>query len=127
MWNDEWERLNQEKLKQWYMEQVAADPLADGPVRRIICAGCDQVFYTMVKSKKYCDYNTCGRIGNYRLQKQHRLEKRQNRVCAGCGQTFTPKRSDARYCSNACRQRAYRESHRVTDTLSAPKEDLAQP
>jgi hypothetical protein len=28
--------------------------------------------------------------------------------CAGCGETFTPKRSDARYCSAACKQRAYR-------------------
>ena len=29
--------------------------------------------------------------------------------CAGCGETFTPARSDARYCSGACRQRAYRQ------------------
>lgn len=125
MWrNDEWERQNQDKLKQWYMEQVADDPAADGPVRKIICAGCDQVFYTMVESKKYCNYNTCGKIGNYRLQKQHRLEKRQNRTCAGCGQTFTPKRSDAKYCSNACRQKAYRESQRVTDKPSTQNGNL---
>jgi hypothetical protein len=25
-----------------------------------------------------------------------------------CGSTFTARRSDARYCSNACRQKAYR-------------------
>jgi hypothetical protein len=30
------------------------------------------------------------------------------RTCAVCGQTFTPPRSDARYCSNACRQKHYR-------------------
>jgi hypothetical protein len=31
-------------------------------------------------------------------------------VCAVCGREFQPRRrSDARTCSNACRQRAYRE------------------
>jgi hypothetical protein len=30
-------------------------------------------------------------------------------VCAICGKKFTPKRQDARFCSNACRQSAYRQ------------------
>lgn len=30
------------------------------------------------------------------------------RDCEGCGERFTPTRSDARYCSPACKQRAYR-------------------
>ena len=29
-------------------------------------------------------------------------------ACADCGRTFRPRRADARYCSGACRQRAYR-------------------
>jgi hypothetical protein len=29
--------------------------------------------------------------------------------CATCGTTFTPLRANARYCSAACRQRAYRQ------------------
>jgi hypothetical protein len=33
---------------------------------------------------------------------------RQERSCAVCGETFTPPRCDGRYCSSACRQRAYR-------------------
>lgn len=32
-------------------------------------------------------------------------------TCATCGNAFVPRRSDARYCSPACRQRAYRERH----------------
>lgn len=32
-------------------------------------------------------------------------------ACDGCGKEFTPARSDARYCSGACRTRAYRERH----------------
>jgi hypothetical protein len=30
------------------------------------------------------------------------------RACASCGEQFTPKRGDARFCSIACKQRAYR-------------------
>ena len=29
-------------------------------------------------------------------------------ACATCSTVFMPKRSNVRYCSNACRQRAYR-------------------
>jgi hypothetical protein len=35
-----------------------------------------------------------------------------SRACAACGQTFTWTRADARYCSNVCRQRAYRQRKR---------------
>lgn len=31
------------------------------------------------------------------------------RNCEGCGDSFVAARSDARYCSSACRQRAYRQ------------------
>jgi hypothetical protein len=30
-----------------------------------------------------------------------------------CGREFTPARSDARYCSDGCKQRAYRLRHHV--------------
>jgi hypothetical protein len=33
----------------------------------------------------------------------------RQRTCATCGQPFTPPRADGRYCSHACRQRAYRQ------------------
>lgn len=33
----------------------------------------------------------------------------KGRACADCGKRFYPKRTDARFCSAACRQRAYRE------------------
>lgn len=37
------------------------------------------------------------------------LDLAHTHKCAGCGQRFTGVRSDATYCSNACRQKAYRE------------------
>jgi hypothetical protein len=31
----------------------------------------------------------------------------ENKECAFCGQEFTPKRSDAKFCTESCKQRAY--------------------
>ncbi len=120
MWNAEWEYKNQDTLKAWYDEQQAEG--VTGGVRKIICFGCGREFYTQIHSKKYCWYGTCGRIGNYKHQRRHRLERRKDLVCAECGKTFTPKRSDAKYCSNACRQKAYRQS--VTDKPSVQNDHL---
>jgi hypothetical protein len=44
--------------------------------------------------------------------------------CAVCAETFTASRADARYCSDACRQDAYRKRKlgaTPTDNGSAPK------
>ena len=121
MWNCDWEYENQETLKQWYEEKLAGiRPYS--AVRKIVCKGCGRDFYTLIKTKKYCYYHLCGNRGYQKDLKRRRLEKRQNRVCKGCGKTFTPKRSDAVYCSNACRQRAYRQS--VTDKASDQIEHL---
>ncbi|MET9224991.1 LuxR C-terminal-related transcriptional regulator [Lentzea sp. NPDC003310] len=48
-------------------------------------------------------------------------------VCANCGRAFAPVPSRARYCSNACRQRAYRRRSAGTSTVVAdlPAHDTA--
>ena len=46
-------------------------------------------------------------------------------ICKGCGKTFTLKRSDAVYCCNACRQRAFRQN--VTDKVCGQIDPLPQP
>jgi hypothetical protein len=40
--------------------------------------------------------------------------------CEACGQTFVPERRSARYCSNACRQRAYRQRDKRSVKPPAP-------
>ncbi|MFI6096840.1 LuxR C-terminal-related transcriptional regulator [Lentzea sp. NPDC051213] len=40
-------------------------------------------------------------------------------TCASCGREFAPRPSRARYCSNACRQRAYRRRTADTSTVVA--------
>ena len=37
------------------------------------------------------------------------LVSSQASLCAQCGKPYRPQRSDSRFCSDACRQRAYRE------------------
>jgi hypothetical protein len=40
--------------------------------------------------------------------------KQRAATCIQCSASHQPRRSDSRYCSNACRQRAYRERRAVT-------------
>ena len=47
-----------------------------------------------------------------KLSQPKSLKKRAERgtyTCACCGEQFLPIRADARYCSNACRQKDYRQ------------------
>jgi hypothetical protein len=50
------------------------------------------------------------RVRHNNQKRSERLEeKRAGTECQECGDTFTPDRSDAKYCSAACKQRAYRK------------------
>ena len=44
---------------------------------------------------------------HYRVHKQLKRYHTNPTVCASCSETFKPKRADAKFCSAACRQRAY--------------------
>jgi hypothetical protein len=42
----------------------------------------------------------------------YRAAPAQTRTCAACARSFSPERSNARYCSDTCRQRAHRAAAR---------------
>lgn len=115
-----WEQENQEKLRDDYFCRCAHGIQNNYvyPIRRIICEGCGNIFYTMVPVKKYCNERCCY-LGFWKHKREKRLAMRKDTVCKTCGNTFTPKRSDAVYRSNACRQKAYRQS--VTDNDKCSK------
>jgi predicted nucleic acid-binding Zn ribbon protein len=46
--------------------------------------------------------------------------QRGSRFCEQCGKPYVPHRSDSQFCSNACRQRAYRERSRRNTNVTAP-------
>ena len=60
-----------------------------------------------------CRWATRAELANNRPGRIHmsRRGKPSPRDCEACGEPFTPTRVDARYCSQACRQDAYRERH----------------
>lgn len=120
----EYEYENQEELKYiWYL-QISGRGDEYAPVRRIICKGCERVYFTQVHCVKFCYECRFDNIGTKHVRRKSRLAKRENTVCKSCGTTFTPKRSGAVYCSNACRQKAYRE--RVTEVVSGQNDHLLQ-
>lgn len=53
----------------------------------------------------------------YIARRRRRHEMQLKKVCAACGAKFTAKRKDAQYCSNACKQAAYRKRN-VADNRS---------
>ena len=63
----------------------------------------------------------CTGFCQQQLKKTKEREKRrpEPRECHQCGETFEPRRKDSKFCTSACKQKAYRR--RVTD--SAPTGD----
>ena len=55
----------------------------------------------------FCSKRCTWRAAN-RQTKALRAEARQSRTCETCGRPFVPRRADAKRCSPACRQAAYR-------------------
>jgi hypothetical protein len=64
-------------------------------------------FYRLGRWRGYCW--PCARDAESEQWRELRRARRANKACPSCGETFTPPRSDGRYCSPACRQRAYRK------------------
>lgn len=102
MTTEQWERENQDTLMEYFID-------GDPSVRRIQCEYCRKVIYTQTRNRKYCSFQTCGhKMLNLRKSFKKRVE-RGKYTCACCGEQFLPIRADARYCSNACRQKDYRQ------------------
>ena len=102
MTTEQWERENQDTLMEYFID-------GDPSVRRIQCEYCRKVIYTQTRNRKYCSFQTCGhKMLNLRKSLKKRVE-RGKYTCACCGEQFLPIRADARYCSNACRQKDYRQ------------------
>lgn len=68
------------------------------------CPRCGREFVGAL-ARVYCS-TSCGKAT--RAARRDRTRDRQARSCETCGEVFTPPRDDARYCSPACRQQAYR-------------------
>lgn len=69
MTTEQWERENQDTLMEYFID-------GDPSVRRIQCEYYHKVIYTQTRSRKYCNFQTCGHKmlnpePDYPLYRQH--------------------------------------------------------
>ena len=88
----------------------------DEHARPVRCKGCGRQMIACVKQfrKSYCS-TRCYMAAWQRRTRSTR--PRPTAICI-CRKRFKPTRSDARYCSDACRQKAYRVRRRAQQSPS---------
>ena len=81
------------------------------PERQQPCPRCTRPmhFRGYVDRPVPCSYQ-CAYGDKLAKQRARRKVGPHTMVCESCGEAFTSKRSDARCCSNACRQRLFRRN-----------------
>jgi hypothetical protein len=81
------------------------------------CEGCGRPVHNEMgfrpRRRTFC-CEDCDKAAVAKAARERRSDARGTRQCDSCGETFEPSRTDARYCSNACRQRAHRRRTAVT-------------
>jgi hypothetical protein len=88
-------------------EHLACSDCRPGPWG-LPCDACGR----KVAGHRFCNYRCRAHYYNAPAaarRKAQRLKARQGRTCEVCAKEFTPKRSDAKTCSGACKQKAYRQ------------------
>ena len=78
-------------------------------VKHTACRRCGRKRYYQGRGLWPHAYCTEGCARHARRERRRRGRTRREGACRTCGQRFTATRPDARYCSPACRQQAYRE------------------
>jgi predicted nucleic acid-binding Zn ribbon protein len=92
-----------------FKEEADFDVTSRQPRYERQCNGCGEPI--MTPTYGVLGWQICSRRCYQRtLRKRHRREK--SRCCKVCKKRLEPTRKDARFCSNACRQFAYRARQR---------------
>jgi hypothetical protein len=73
------------------------------------CTACRAEFEKRWRQKR--DIDNAQQRKRYARLKDRLAGRKRPAPCAACGKEFRGKRNDARFCSTACRQRAYRQRH----------------
>jgi DNA-directed RNA polymerase subunit RPC12/RpoP len=77
---------------------------------KIICIECGRIIYlntNVLGTRRYCSIK-CFNKSRSRRQLLKRRSDRTGLTCLQCGEKFNATRDDQRYCSVACKQKAYR-------------------
>ena len=108
-------RLGQGYHAQLYCAACAGAqaPWPDWRPRSTVCRSCGRRLYywgSELWPHHYCT-ESCERAA--RRERRRRPRRVSEGACARCGTRFKATRVDARYCSPACRQKAYRQRQRL--------------
>jgi hypothetical protein len=89
---------------------VTEAELADATIDAT-CGGCGQRMRLSQWPYPHWGVSRCRSCSDRCAQRARRRQRRAElrAVCAVCNETFSPRRADARFCSDACRQKAYRQ------------------
>jgi hypothetical protein len=88
-----------------------------GDIERFRCEGCGRPMrarlpYRRLHHTERCCCEDCQRLTtNTRARERRRRVQHSEIACEVCGKDFVPTRSDARTCSNTCRQKRHRQAH----------------
>jgi hypothetical protein len=85
------------------------------------CQGCENVITRSIRPSKQGKPRFCSEACNARYWR--RIKRHKIRICTVCGTSFTATRPDAGYCSDACRQKAYRAGKSSSAAASPTSED----
>lgn len=126
---EELKRKFEENSKYEWSEQKNGQPeaVAHSPyhlndrkcaIVKMHCAFCGKEMYTDIRSynlglKYCCDY--CASMAGTKVSTE-RNRKHRDKTCPVCGKEFTAARRDAKYCSKACKQMAYRKGIRPEES-----------
>jgi hypothetical protein len=97
--------------EKWLADRQGWRPTSFRPP--VPCAGCGRAVHLAhdwVRRRRIVCSERYRAIAHNAARRQQRQAARQ-RTCAPCGSRFTPRRRDGRFCSTACRMRAYRWRH----------------
>jgi hypothetical protein len=73
------------------------------------CEGCGRLVTAGTEERARFCCDQCRLTVRNRRRRESRTQARAGLRCEGCGGPVEAGRSDARWCSNACRQQAYRD------------------
>lgn len=94
------------------------------PTASVLCHGacvCGRTVWALVHCTRHasflCSDRCRNRLYGSRFRRRHPPPPRRQPIvtCQVCRRNFAPQRADAKTCSPACRQKAYRSRERVTD------------
>lgn len=93
-----WKRAGRDAWENGHFRWIPAPPRT--------CRTCGRLFYAC--ATRWCS-DRCENAERTERRREAREQARSRHWCRECGERFTPPRADARYCSPACRQKAYRK------------------